>query len=468
MKRVEINFTGQSYALRSKDVSAQRCVNFYPVKDAEGGRSNLFLMGTPGLTNWAGFGTGPCRGLFVAGDFLYVVSGQEMYRVTPSTAETLLGAMPGSLPVVMAYNGSQVMAVNGSAGFIYNTSTGVFSQITDPDFTGASHVVFIDGYFIFNVPNTGSFMLTAIGDGTSVDALDIATAEASPDRTVALAALNRNLVVLGEASTETWYNSGNPDFPFARSAVTDTGCVAPYSVANADNALFWLGRSSTGGRYVVSMRGHSIRAVSSPAIDFAINGYATVSDAIGSISTIDGHIFYDLTFPTANVTWSYNVRSGLWNEKSTNLVGRHRGQFSAFFDGKSLAGDFALPMLHALSATTYTDNGVDIISVRDSQPLYADGRRIVVKGLYIDVEAGVGLATGQGSDPKMMLSVSRDGGYSFEDEVLLTIGKIGQYAAQARRHNLGEAREWVFRVAISDPVKRCILGAYADIEVSKY
>jgi hypothetical protein len=82
----------------------------------------------------------------------------------------------------------------------------------------------------------------------------------------------------------------------------------------------------------------------------------------------------------------------------------------------------------------------------------------------VDVEAGVGLSTGQGDDPQMMVRWSDDGGHTWSNLRTVTMGRIGQYRARARLRRLGSGRDRVFEISISDPVKRVILGAAVDAE----
>jgi hypothetical protein len=84
----------------------------------------------------------------------------------------------------------------------------------------------------------------------------------------------------------------------------------------------------------------------------------------------------------------------------------------------------------------------------------------------MDIEAGVGLETGQGSDPQVMLRYSKDGGHTWSARQLWrTMGAAGAYNTRMRWLNLGNAREWVFEITISDPVTRAVIAAHADITV---
>ncbi len=90
---------------------------------------------------------------------------------------------------------------------------------------------------------------------------------------------------------------------------------------------------------------------------------------------------------------------------------------------------------------------------------------IFYQWLQIDVEAGVGLSTGQGSDPQIILQWSDDGGHTWSNEHLLSAGKQGEYGKRAMlKQPLGRSRDRVFKVAMSDPVKWALLNAYFGAE----
>jgi hypothetical protein len=78
------------------------------------------------------------------------VSGAGFYKLTGLTvAPTLLGTLTTSSgPVSIADNGTQIFLATNPDGFIYNEVTNVFGKITDPDFTGAVTVSYLDGYFV--------------------------------------------------------------------------------------------------------------------------------------------------------------------------------------------------------------------------------------------------------------------------------------------------------------------------------
>ena len=130
---------GQSYVARSVNAADARMVNLFPEVVTEGEETG-FLQRAPGLKFLQTVGTGPIRALWAHqtnGSDFYVVSGQEFYKLTGTTATpTLLGAVSGTGPVSIADNGTQIFLACNPKGYIYNEVTNVFVEITDPDFAG--------------------------------------------------------------------------------------------------------------------------------------------------------------------------------------------------------------------------------------------------------------------------------------------------------------------------------------------
>ena len=77
---------------------------------------------------------------------------------------------------------------------------------------------------------------------------------------------------------------------------------------------------------------------------------------------------------------------------------------------------------------------------------------IKISRVELILQAGVGLSTGQGSDPIVMFRLSRDGGMTWDDELTMSMGKIGEYERRAFLNMLGRARNPVVELTSSDPV----------------
>lgn len=464
---MRIPFLGGSGTQRSVTVNASRTVNLYSVLDQEG-KSPIALYGTPGLTRFAETVTGSGRGLYEASGRLFAVVANTLYEVSSAGVATNRGTLSSSSGAVsMADNGVQLAIVDGTYGYSFTLATNVFAQITDPDFPAANRIAFQDGYFILNDSGTGEFWVTSLY-GTDVDPLDFATAEGAPDPIVSLICDHRELWLLGDESTEVWYNSGNADFPFERigGAFIETGCAAAQSVAKMDNAVFWLSADKRGQGHVMRAQGYQPQIISTRAVEFAIQGYATISDAVAYTYQQEGHAFYVLNFPSADRTWVYDAATNLWHERMywDGAEHRHRGAAYALCFSRHLVLDHSNGRIYELDLDAYTDDGDEIRAIRRTQHQHAQGKRLFWSELQIDIEAGVGLVSGQGSDPQMMLRWYDDGGKTFSSEHWRDMGAIGEYKKRAIWRRLGQSRDRVYELTISDPVKRVIVDAWAEVE----
>lgn len=474
-----VGFIGPSYALRSKNVDCQRCINLYPEMNEIGtGKEKEIasLVSTPGLNLLNTIGLGPTRGGFTASNGSgFVVSKNKLYQINTSYVATELGTLnTSSGPISMADNGLQLMIVDGANGYYWDFNTSTFSEITDDAFTGADQVTFQDGYIVFNKPGTEQFGITGLSEIT-FDALDFASTEGNPDKLISVLSDHRNLWLFNANSVEVWYNSGRTStdsqgdlialFPFERiqGAYVEQGIAAAFSVAKMNNTVFWLGRDDKGQGMVYMANGYQPQRISTHAVELAIQSYGDISDAKAYCYQSNGHHFYVLNFTNANTTWVYDTTTMLWHERAYLFQGayqRHRADWHMFFNGIHIVGDYENNNIYELSETTYTDNGNPIPRRRIAPHLSQDMGRIFYESLQLDIESGTGLdGIAQGTDPKIMMRFSDDGGHKFSNEKWASFGKIGQTKTRAIWRRLGHSRDRIFEITITDPVKVSIIGA---------
>ena len=461
---------GSSYIARSVNAADNRMVNLFPEIVPEAGKEPAFLQRAPGLRKLAEIGTGPIRGLWQLGAYLYVVSGTTLYQVTSSYVAIALGTIAGAGPVSISDNGTQIFVAANGPSYIYNSNTNLFQQITDGDFAGAVTVSYLDGYFVFNEPNSQKIWVTSLLDGTSVDPLDFASAEGSPDGVVGIIVDHRELWVFGTNSVEVWYNAGNADFPLTRiqGAFNEIGCAAPYSIAKMDNGLFWLGQDARGQGIVYRANGYTGQRISTHAVEWQIQQYTDLSDAIGYTYQQDGHSFYVLIFPSANTTWVYDVSTGAWHERAGWNNGdwtRHRSNCQVVYNDTIIVGDYEDGRIYALDLEYYSDDTQEqrwTRSWRAIPPGQNNLKRTAHHSLQLDCESGVGLNLGQGEDPQVCLRWSDDGGHTWSNEHWTSMGRIGEYGRRVLWRRLGmttKLRDRVYEVSGTDPVKVYIMGA---------
>ena len=461
---------GGSYVARSVNAADSRMVNLFAEGIPEGGKEAAFLNRAPGLRLLATVGDGPIRGLWRMGDYGYVVSGKELYRLNPDWTSLYIGNLSGTGPVSIADNGTQMFIACNGPSFIYNSTTEEFAQIADADFPGAVTVGYLDGYFVFNEPQSQRVWVTSLLDGTAIDPLEFASAEGSPDQLVAAIVDHREAWLFGTNSIEVRYDAGSADFPLQRiqGAFNAIGLAAAYSVAKLDNGLFWLGSDSRGQGIVYRSNGYTGKRISTHAVEWQIQQYGDISDAIGYTYQQDGHAFYVLVFPSEDTTWVYDVSTELWHERAGFYEGqfvRHRGNCQMAYNGEVVIGDFENSNVYAFDLNVYADNGSIQRWLRSWRALPTgknDLNRTAQHTLQLDCETGVGLNTGQGSDPQVMLRWSDDGGHTWSNEHWSSMGKIGRYGYRTFWRRLGmtmKIRDRVYEVSGTDPVKITIMGA---------
>ncbi len=462
---------GSAYVARSVNAACNRMVNLFPEVVPEGGKEPAFLNRAPGLRLLETIGAGPIRGMWTFGGFGYVVSYNKLYKIDSLYTVTELGTVAGVAgPVSMADNGFQLFIACDGPSYIYNVLTNVFAQITDIDFPGAVTVGYLTGYFVFNEPNSQNIWATDLLDGTSIDPLFFDTASTSSDTVVSLIIDHQEIWVFGTNTTEVWYFIGGNDFPFARiqGATNEIGCAAPFSVAKLDNSVFWLGQDAGGKGIVYRANGYTGQRISTHAVEWQIQQYSDTSDAIAYNYQQDGHEFYVLIFPSANATWVYDVATGAWHERagfSNGEFTRHRSNCQMFFNNEVIVGDYEDGRIYAFDLDTYSDDDEIQKWLRSWRALDTDTnnlKRTAQHSLQLDCETGVGLATGQGSDPMVMLRWSDDGGHTWSNEHWVSIGAIGAYGTRAIWRRLGmtqKLRDRVYEVSGTDPVKLVIVGA---------
>lgn len=445
---------------KSPVVSSQHRINCFMDRIIDEDTEQTSLIASPGMDLFSNLGGSPCRGRISVGDLLYTVASGTFYEINNAGTATSRGMLNTTTGRVdMSYDGDDtIMITDGTNGYYYTISTTTLAEITDGDFPDTAPTNdFSDIYFIAFGPGD-QFQIS--DDGINWDALDAANGLVL--EIVRGIADHGELVIFGNRKVSFWVNTGGGDFPYQplRGAEKEIGLAARWSLSKFDDSLAFLGRNSLGQVQVYKMIGHDPTVISGPDMDSIINRYATVNDATGYSYIHEGHPFYRLNFPTVGKSWEYDGLSGLWTERQSGVMGnRHRGEMAVDFVNKVRVFDYENGKIYTINASTYDENGSQYPFEVTSRRVLKDYDPFTLNKLFLDFETGVGLATGQGYDPQVMLTVSRDGGRNFANEVWKTMGKIGKYLTRVEFHQFGTSNSFVFRVRITDPVKRHMVNA---------
>lgn len=472
---MRLPFVGPTFTARSPNVRCERTVNAYLEVDQANARAPLALYGMPGLSLWATLGTGPCRGSISCGDYSFWISGNAVYRLDSAGLHTLLGLIgTNSGRVGLATNGSEVLIVDGEKGWLATDSA--LAEITDVDFPdGVTVAACLDGFFVVAGDGSQKFYWNETPNvGSTWNGLDFASVEGSPDDLVGVVADHRELWFPGRDSTEVFVNTGDPDQLFARSGsgIIPHGAASPWTVQPFDNSVVWLSQSQQGQGMVLKSQGGNPVRMSDHGLEVAISRYSTIADAFAFVWQSAGHLFYVLTFPTADATWFYDAASSQWFEWSwrnplDNSDHRHRANCHVFSSGKHLVGDWENGRVYELRADVYTDNGDAIRRRRRTQTAAESGaRRLFFGRLTLDMEPAV--ATASCPDPRAMLAYSNDDGRTWEDGGTASLGRVGEYWQTPSFDPSGcteAGRGRVWDLTMTDPVPFVLYGA--DVDVTK-
>jgi hypothetical protein len=401
----------------------------------------------------------------VASGTLYVGQTIQGAGITTQTIITALGTGTGGAGTYTVNNSQTIASIT-----MYALNWTVLPS-SDGAFTGGETCDIVDNYFVYNRPSSqqwgASGVLSPISGNTSFSSKD-----GSPDNLVALIVDHREVYLMGEASSEVWTDVGGNPFPFQRIPGTNTqhGIAAKFSVARFGDSFCYVSRNNRGQAQIMQMKGYVPTRISNHAVENSItNQY--VDDAIAWTYQLEGHECYVVSFPTLELTWAYDLASGMWHKwLYTNNDGtytRHRGNCCAVFQGLVLVGDYQDGSIYEIDKNNYTDNGQYTRRLRRAPHLVTDLQRQYFDELQIQFQPGVGL-TGittplnnevVGADPQAMLRWSNDGGSTWSKEYWTSIGKIGKYKNRAIWRRLGMARDRVFEVVVNDPINAVIISA---------
>lgn len=466
MGPVQIPFGVMAYQSRALPWAAQRCINWYAETAPPEAKTKtpVVLLPRPGLDAFSTI-SGKCRGTLVTGGVTYAVYDTTFYSISSLGVATSRGTVTETgTPVSMACNGAQITIVSSPKAWVYTIALALFQPINDVNFPGSGFVTQVGGYFVHVLPDmSGEFFISDLLDGLTFDALDFATAEMDSDALVAAYGDHGELWLFGAATIEPWAITGASDFPMSpiQSAKIQRGCAAANSIARQDNSLFWVGDDLC----VYRAAGYVPNRVSTHAIEIALaDTSANIGDVIGCAYTQDGHSFYQITLP-GYWTFVFDNATGLWHERQTFGSEYWKANFIVQGYGQLLAGHED-GNIYTLSTGAFTDDGATIRFESTAPTTHAQTAQVTISKLQIDMRMGVGLSSGQGSDPQIMLSWSDDGGFTWSNEHWRTMGAIGARKTRAIWRRQGQFYSRIYKAAITDPVMPALIGAYADLDIA--
>jgi hypothetical protein len=217
------------------------------------------------------------------------------------------------------------------------------------------------------------------------------------------------------------------------------------------------------------MRGLEVAPIGNNALGKAWKQYDTTDDAELMAYNLDHQTFVQINFPTADRSWLYHEPSNSWQQLSYGVAdGRHRGSSYAFCYGKHLMADYANGKVYELDFDTFTDNSEVIQRQRTTAVIHgglyeAPGAKLFFDRVEFVCQVGEGLATGQGSDPQLMIRYSEDGGKTYSAQEFYPLGEAGDYLRKVELFDQGSGFQRIYELTYTDPTPFALFSAHADI-----
>lgn len=458
-----MQFVGPSYVLDGRKASAQRSVNLYLSALEAGGKASFIMEQVPGLITRLSIG-GACRGAIEAAGRCFAVFGSGLFEIYSDWTRELRGTLSTSTGALsMDYGLFQLVIVDGDHGYTLGLSSNTFAQIADADFPGADTVRFISNYFVLTRARDGQqFNWTAINDASDIDALEFASSEYLPDDLVTHCVLNNELWLFDEKSTSVYFLSGAENvFQRNNGATMEVGVLSARSAVKTDSSLMFLGRDMNGGGMVYRTEGYRMVRVSTQAIEEALAASTDMTKAVAYTYQMNGRTFYCLNAPGLSSTWCYEISTGTWHERCDMdefgqfKAGRVTHHAYAFGKHLGFGSDGAV---YEMSPGHFM-NGSDELVCERTSPSQAVPTldRQTFSEFILDVTTG----QAESGSPSVELSWSNNGGLTFGDPVLQSLGAIGQYFARLVWRRLGIARDRVWRLRFSGNARFSIINGVA-------
>ena len=226
----------------------------------------------------------------------------------------------------------------------------------------------------------------------------------------------------------------------------------------------WLGAGVNESPAIWQFTGNGASKVSTTAIDNALQRFTDIEIAASFAWSYAQKGAYFVGFTVGNRSFVVDTITGRWHTRESTIDGdqvRWRTNSITAGYGRVLVGDSADGRIGDLSVDAFTEYGTNIIRTVATQPFSDLGDSIYLGAVELTIESGVGDVVT--IDPKMRLSWS-DNGKTFGNELLRSMGKIGEYNRRVTWRRLGRIPRFrVLKFEMSDPVKPVIIKAEANI-----
>lgn len=419
----------------------------------------------------------PVRSNFhLNGVYVYYVADTVLYRfLVPDGAPTSLGTVGGEGRASILSNSvpgdNQIVILSGDGnGWVYDNSG--LAQIIDMDFYPTTSMTILNERVWFVRDGTNEFFASDISDATSYNPLSFGTAEWKPDNAEVVVSKKSALWVLGSETLEYYQTFDDPLFPLraVRGASYDIGIQANNSFAELDDYFAFLSDDSN----IVLVQGTETLVISDLEFDIKIRGDGTIQnpgftdrqiqDCIGFFVDTPLHKVYYLSFPTANYTWGYDLKTGLTLTRSSYPGLAWRGVYSLTSQNQVYVGDRFDGSIWLFDPDAKRE-GEDILPAELTTPSISFKTDAFISLVNVEMEVGVGESPG--SNPLMIVYNSKNGGKTWVSHSHIPLGGWGEYQKRVPIRNFGRLvrhKDFMLKFVVTDAVRVQFYDIEAEID----
>jgi hypothetical protein len=362
---------------------------------------------------------GEGRGIYASNNLNQIIAviDNNVYTINSNLAYQQVGSLSTfSGDVYIAENNAgQIAICDKSNIYIYEPAgSPTFQKITLNFLPG--YISFQNGYFISPDLRQAQWRLSDFNNGTSwPDAApndgQFQTKPNNPIAAIPFPSRGNLLFVFGETVIEPWFNTGQQIFPYQKNTFqnSDYGTANAATIAAGDTFIIWLATNEKSGPAIMISDSGEPQKISTDGIDFKLAQLTHPKNSYGFLFRQDGHLIYQLTFPSDNFSLLYDFNTKAFFTPTDENMNYHIAKRVVYFNNSYYFVSFSDGNLYELNSDYTTYDGKEVPRVRVCNTLrLPDSSRFIINNLSFHVEQGE-----YRSLQAIDFSFSKDNGNSF-------------------------------------------------------
>lgn len=296
-------------------------------------------------------------------------------------------------------------------------------------------------------------------------ALNNVKADFKADNIKGLVAVDSCLFAFGSTTYQIykWQNSENAPF-VSTSKTSAIGLRNTSAMCVHNNAVYFLGYGSVGSNSIFKATEAGVEKISNTVVEQRIAKAKEQEKSFLFSYVYKGHTFIVVSFVGSddNFTLCYDATEGEWHTRADmdefGNVGAWGVRFAVSAYGTVIFSGISQRSFFKFDENSFVDiNGLPLLRSRTTGIKFNGGNDIIAHSLELVTDNG---QCGKVQNPKLMLQVSFDGGFTWSNEKWITAGRVGAYNFRPMWSGLGCGPKIAFRIMVTDAVPFNIATAY--------